>query len=393
MNLTRTIVLILLTFSSVSSFGQTNFIRGYYVTLENDTVHGLIEKRSEVRNNRICVFRADAKAKPVAFLPSEIRAFVLDNTEIYESHPLNSKSATRASGFFNMVLKGKLSLLTYQSRYFVKTPGNAVIEIGKRRIREINQVSGINQDRLDYSGMGTLKALMGDCEQSYNFNLEKEYEEQQPDYRKIFISYHNCINAHFFLPKPVRLNRQADVGITAGAGIYNLEIGSAPDASFKTSNSAFIGVFTSVFLPQLPDRMRIVMSGEYGQAKNYAFYTRNGINNDLFLDYSFIRVPLLLRYGGNRFFIDAGVQGKFLLNPKMQWRREVPLDNTIVTSNVEVGPPASFSGGWVVGAGYRITIGNKDIFASARYSVLSSKGNHTPRFTYMEFTLSSPLRL
>lgn len=37
---------------------QTDFRPGYYTTWENDTVYGLIDYRSEIRNSKICEYRS-----------------------------------------------------------------------------------------------------------------------------------------------------------------------------------------------------------------------------------------------------------------------------------------------------------------------------------------------
>jgi hypothetical protein len=66
---------LLLSLSSLSGFSQTDFRPGYYISLKNDTVYGLIDYRGEIRDSKVCTFRKDENSEPVKFEPKDIKAY------------------------------------------------------------------------------------------------------------------------------------------------------------------------------------------------------------------------------------------------------------------------------------------------------------------------------
>lgn len=66
------------------------FRNGYYITLENDTVYGLIDYRGEVRNSQTCVFKMSEVAEPEKFDPSEIQAYRFTDGKFYISKQINT---------------------------------------------------------------------------------------------------------------------------------------------------------------------------------------------------------------------------------------------------------------------------------------------------------------
>jgi hypothetical protein len=383
----KLIIVVLIFFNVVQAQAQTNFLKGYYINLEGDTVRGYIDYRSETRNFSVCGFKANLTAKPIKLFPDDILGFVISDTDFFERHSFKGRKNETLYGFFNVIMRGKLSLLRFEDRYFVKNDKNEVLEITK------TQTSSNGTIKADFYGLGILKVLMQDCAETNSAFLEAQYNST-PNYTYIFQKYNRCVNSPFIKTKKLKIKPHVDFGLQASLTATNLNFSSTLGlASMDTDFSGGGGVYASVFIPKVNDNLRLMIEATYGRYNQYDYFTDENQSNDLFVKYSMIKLPVFFRISSNKLFFDFGVQNQFILNQDITWRVETTIQNTIFTQNGEVVPLNSASMGILAGAGVQYDLFDRVARTSLRYSqTKSSKHPNQPVYQTLEFIFSLQLK-
>lgn len=388
MRITKVLFFLIFLIGCFNLMAQTNFLKGYYITIKKDTIQGYIDYRSEKRNYQICVFKEDFNDKLRKKLyPQDIVGFSVDNKDFYEKHSFKSKKGEELYGFFKVIVRGNLSLLRYQSRYFAKNLNGEVFEISKRS--EI--LNGKVKE--DYYGLGMLKVLMKDCDQISEEFLRKEYKSN-PDFTRIFLRYNSCIGSIAYKSEKIVIKPHLDLGFQISPTLSKLNLSSPLEsASFDSKLSFGLGGFASIFLPKVDENMRIQFEINYSKYSQYGYFVTDNTNNDLFVDYSYLEVPLFIRYNINRLFIDIGIQNQFILTQDMRWRVETVQQNNVYTSEGKIAPFNSFLNGYLVGFGVRYKLSNYTIRSSIRFSqTKASNDRNNPTFQPGELVFSIQLK-
>jgi hypothetical protein len=89
--MTKKIIIFWLTVTTVSGlcFSQKDYRPGYIITHSFDTIHGLINLRSNYQNCRSCEFKAESNSEPKTFLPHELYGYRIENSKFYISREIN----------------------------------------------------------------------------------------------------------------------------------------------------------------------------------------------------------------------------------------------------------------------------------------------------------------
>lgn len=366
-----------------TSHAQTNFLKGYYLTHQGDTTHGFIEYRFDKRNYHLCVFKSDLNSKPVELQPDEISGYTVNGQDFFITRSFKNKKGEQLNGFFRIVVKGKLSLLRYQSKYYAQTPTGEVYEISKGSVTKGNQV------RDDNYGLGMLNILMKDCTSITETAISAAFNRSQ--FTDLFITYNQCSNSLTGKSSRVKVKPHADLGLVVSATQTTLDATSfGHQLDFEPNTSFSAGGYVSVFVPKVDEKLRFVLEATYITNSYYTYYSTAINNNDFFVDYSAIRVPVLLRYNFGKIFVDAGMQNQFIIDQDQQWRIEaVEQDDRVYTTDGTTTPLKSWSNGWLIGAGVNLPIGNHLVKPSLRYSFINDpREANEPLFQTFELSLA-----
>ncbi|HLF35256.1 MAG TPA: hypothetical protein VI583_13520 [Cyclobacteriaceae bacterium] len=371
---------------NLRSEAQSNFVKGYYITNSLDTVRGYIEVRSGSWNNKKCVFRAELSSRAEKYYAPDIDGYVIDDKEYYESHVYSGRNGQKLNGFFKVLVRGSLSLLYYKTRYFAGILTGEVYEIPKRG--ELTD----EEESANFAWMGVLKLLMKDCDYLSGDFLENEYRSN-PNLAEIFIKYNNCMNSVYFKTRNVKVNPHFGFGLELSPTITKLNLNTDLEgAKFNEKLFFGFGAFTKIFLPKIDENISLIAEAAYNSYRDYAYFSTQQTNNDVWVDFSILRLPILIRYNPNRFFFDAGIQNLVILDQNTRWRVETFQSNTILTSEDQIEPLNKWSAGFLIGAGIRKKFSNYAIGSSLRYSLNQSFGHpNNPVIQSIELLLSFQL--
>ena len=90
---------LLLSISFLSTWAQVNPQEGYIITLQHDTLRGIIDYRAEHRNTRQCDFKKEGTQEFVTYKPGEIESYSIPNANAFYK-TLTTKIDDRDSTIF-----------------------------------------------------------------------------------------------------------------------------------------------------------------------------------------------------------------------------------------------------------------------------------------------------
>lgn len=90
---------------------QQNLREGYVITLQGDTLQGVIDFRTPAMNTKRCVFRQNGATEFTTFLPGEIDSYRFTNNGIYYvSMNISKEKDKREMVFAEYILRGNMNL-------------------------------------------------------------------------------------------------------------------------------------------------------------------------------------------------------------------------------------------------------------------------------------------
>jgi len=406
MRTTNIIILLFCLISPTWVAAQTNYLPGYFVTANSDTVEGLIENRGNVKMSRFIVYKANAGSDPVRVYPENTRSVIIGDKNVLEVYTI-TEGSRQVHAFFEKIIDGRLSLYRYDGkRYFIKKGDEPIREITLSR--EVpDQLPHINKDDLGfgptsrlqtmYKGLGVLRVATRDCPSFSEQFLIDQYATSTVDYTAIVTKYNQCFPEKQVVIESIRIPAHINFGIQGSLNSTQQNFANAEgmtDASFALRFSGAGGLFFSLFHPRFGDNVRLVLEPAYGKYNGYSFFKSGQTVNDLYIRYSYVRVPLLLRYYHKRFFFDGGLSNFFVVNQNQTWRQEISLNNVVATSDRSDYKIKSSFTGVAVGIGRTLEMGGRDVHTSVRFTNIfrsSSAQRNQPSIQWFDLNLAFQL--
>jgi hypothetical protein len=347
--------------------GQTNFLPGYYVRHRSDTVRGLVEYRPGDKMSEVIRFKTAKDSRSVELLPDDVMLVVVQDKNFFEPFSYTPFNEEPFSGFFKKIITGRLFLYRYKDRLFVKKGNDDLREVTKRRKQvDVSLIAN------DYSGFGTLRTLIGDCQSMEEQFLLDNYGTLIGT-KNIVNKYNSCFPEGTNEIIDIEVASHLDIGVQATLNESQLVFSrtSLSNANFDWSPSIGGGVYFSLFTSAMGDNLRFVVEPSFARYSSYSYFQSNQGANDLFIKYSYVRMPILLRYFYKSVFLDLGETNMIVISNHTTWRQESAStggDNVITTAN---GPPYKITTGVLGimgGVGVRAKIAGMPLLTSVRAS-------------------------
>jgi hypothetical protein len=298
------IVFPIVTFFIFNAKAQTDFRSGYYITLENDTVFGLLDYRGEVKNSQTCVFKNDDSSEPQKFNPGEIQSYRFTDGKFYVSKKIETDSVEKTV-FLEFLVDGITNLYFLRDinnyKYFLEDKNGKFLELSNETITE--KVDGKGEiQRKSNRYIGVLHASFADCKeiqpQINNVNLgHKSLINITKDYHNYVCDTEECIVYEKKVqPAKVRFAPVIKSGVAGfhfDKGIFtNYDI--APDFYFGAGmimNTVFPGINEKVSFEFEVDVNQYNFHGSYEEQNASIKETYN-----LYLDLFSIQPTLSAKY-------------------------------------------------------------------------------------------------
>lgn len=176
-HLKQTILFIFFVFSCVTSFAQQNYLNGYIVSLQGDTIKGQIDYKNWEKNPSNIQFKKENSENAKAYSATEINAFgisTLNRTEKYISakvliaHSSEDMETMDTDGIFKdteetlfllQIYDGSYKLYTYKDEkiHFYITEGSQINELKYKKYFDKSKNTIMSSDRYKIQLINLLK--------------------------------------------------------------------------------------------------------------------------------------------------------------------------------------------------------------------------------------------
>lgn len=179
------LIILIITLGYLRVLSQSDFRPGYYITHNNDTIHGLIDYRGDIRNAKICIYKEDKNSDEKKLEPTDIFGYRFVDSKFYISKTVETKDGEEVY-FLEYILNGIADLYFYRNpkdlynHYYIEKEGK-LIELTNKEVAVEVEGRGKALKRTN-KHIGILKAAFADC------------KEVQPQIEKTDLNRKSLIN-------------------------------------------------------------------------------------------------------------------------------------------------------------------------------------------------------
>ena len=141
-----TIILILIA-GLMKASAQTNPQSGYVITLQNDTINGIIDYRTDTKNAHSCMFLADGDSTITEYKPQDIKGYRIKDNGAYYVTKTFPVEGVEKTFFAEFLLSGSVSLYRHRENntdYFYLVDQNGKIAT----LRETGDIPFQREDQI-----------------------------------------------------------------------------------------------------------------------------------------------------------------------------------------------------------------------------------------------------
>jgi hypothetical protein len=340
--------------------GQANYKIGSVITLNNDTLSGLIRDGGGIRNRNMCVFKSDADGQMKKYYPGDIKSYRFQNGNYYYSHEIFFHDEYK-NVFIEVLLEGSVSAY-YDRRnksmaFYIEKGDGKLIGLENKEVSTSPHKSFYNQKSQDATMklyLDTLQSIFKDSKPVLEKLNEVSYQKKDivnitKEYIHLTCKTADCI--HYEKDLATRRNTY---GFFTGAQFSKLSFWSGQTSPVIASIP--VGIYYNIPMPLIDERLSLQVELIY----NYINFKNDDINfadsqKGVELESQTIGVPLLLRYQlpSNKItpYISLGKETAFVFN-----------SSVVVDDNSDLKLHQTQKGGWLFDLGLNYKTNSKISF-------------------------------
>ena len=383
------------------TFSQENYIPGYVIKNNTDTLFGFVDYRNWEYNPDKIKFKTNIENNPISFNPTDITEFEIEgenyvsgiiNIEVsqiqtdklIDDTQINTKVDTT---FLQTLFRGKKSLYYYKNsdgkeNFYIKQNTGFDLLIYKRYLKKQDGKSLITENK---KYLSQLTLYLNDCE-TINSEL-KNTSYKQNSLIKLFQYYYKCSPSDISFQKKIA-KIHTDIGVLAGVSLTSLEFRSDAlaylvEAGYNPSINFSSGIFLDLILPRnqgkwsinneiLFSTYKVVGSYEEYENENYYSVTTTEIG------YSYLKINNLVRFKypiGHLFlFLNGGISNGYSINETNYKKKESKFYTTDrVVEDLALNDSRKYEQSFILGTGVKY-----DRFS---FEIRYEKGNGMSEYT------------
>ena len=300
-------------------FSQENYIPGYVIKNNADTLFGFVDYRNWEKNPDKIKFKTRIENDPITFKPTDITEFKVEG-ELYVSGIINTEITPTETdrltddpqiyikvdtAFLQTLFSGNKSLYYYKNaegreNFYIKQNTEFELLIYKRYLRQQDGKRVISENK---KYLGQLTLYLNDCE-TINSKLENTSYEQT-SLIKLFQYYYGCSPSGISFQKEIE-KIHTEMGGLAGVSLTSLKFRSDAFpylvyADYNSSYNPSVGIFLDLELPRNQGKWSFYnellfttykVKGsyeEYEDENNYSITTTE-------IGYSYLNINTLFRF-------------------------------------------------------------------------------------------------
>ena len=308
----------------ISVYGQSDYRKGFVITLSHDTTSGLVNFRDGGKAFEVCDFKTSPSANATTYTPKDIAGYGFVGDKRFESKNIKIEGGVEVAHFLEVVVHGKVTLYQMRDKYWVQKENADLLPLENNEKEQY--VDGQRVIRYDNKHIATLSMVMADCP-DVTISMRNLRLDKRP-LTKIVNDYNQCIGGSSVVVQEKKPWAEFHIGVAAGANFSALEFTGtesiAGAITGTTKNTApMIGVMVDIVSPRVNERIAVV-TGAYYLPMTYVTESKFNPGSDyLKIKLDQLKVPVGVKYlfKGRRIvpFVNAGMSFTFNVKSNVTW--------------------------------------------------------------------------
>lgn len=300
---------------------QKNYLNGYVLKINGDTLKGFIDFRDWSKNPDNIKFKQNQEDKITKYTPNSIRAFGVKD-EIYISAIVDSEISSQQSGsldfdpkistekdttFIQLIINGQKSLYYYRNRRdndnFYIEMNNELMLLEYKKYFKLHENDKLVKENKRF--IGQLSLYLDDCQELQPKLESATYNKK--DLEKIFLSYYSCVEQELTFHKksePAKIEFGLQAGITntiLNFSKYNNEFKYLEESDYQSSLNPTFGLYLDIIFPKNQGKWSInneLAFTSFAIEGKYEDIRSEGMQTTIYtkMAYSHLKLNNMLRY-------------------------------------------------------------------------------------------------
>lgn len=351
-----------------SGLSAQDYRPGYVVKNDLDSVNGFVAYRSDSKNLLQCVFRETKDGETKSYNPEQLKSFGFHGDKKFRSVTAPQEEGPSKKVFAKQLVFGKMSLYKIRKNFVVQVR-DTLIFLPVPKSKDIKNSEGYWSKR-DKRYVGVLNYLIKDCQLSAD---EASYTEG--DLTNLLLNYNRCKGAAVSLTNHKPLGK-LNFLIFGGYARSEMDMDLFTDVSFSPGYAVLGGIGLELSSPRIFDRLffttEVWYHKSFYQAYEYGPFAGNILHQDIYLDVSYVKIPIGFRYNfhnENTPYVKVGMSLTALNDIEIRtWEEVETPDGTVYGDEKFGGYNVKDPKGIWMAVGYDRTLHRKfKMFAEFRY--------------------------
>lgn len=364
------LILLICFIISVDTFGQNDFRDGYIITLEQDTLRGQVDYRSNVKNYVSCLFKNTNGERE--YFPDQITGFGYVDDRFFSSEVVDG-------WFAEVLVLGEMSLYKFEEKYLIKK-NDELYELEAKAIEEENEAIGTKKDN---RWKGIVTFLINDCMSDYGETI-RTLTLGEKSITRLVLQYNDCKNTNSVVFKANKPWTKFELGAAFGVVHSNIGINEKSvifrhlDNSYNSLNPSF-GLVFKVSFPRLSESLAFQSELHFLKSNYASLIEMDGVPleyHDTFINLNLMSIPLSVKYSLPEkkygLYFQGGINLDFYFNSNARVFSESIFENVVTTFPESQAFEINKSqfGIWA-GAGLRKSLNRYRLDSSIRYTQIT----------------------
>jgi hypothetical protein len=329
MNKKIRLTLILLLIIIGSSYGQNDFRSGFIITLDNDTIQGQMDYRSNSKNYESCIFKGEQGE--IEYYPNQIVGFGYNNDKFFSSQIVEGS-------FVEVLVDGDISLYRSRDKYHIKKDTSF---FDLESIIEEFEIDGKIGTKETSPWRGILTYIISDCLQNPSGHTSSIGLDEK-NLTRLIVKYNKCKGTEFKELKASKPWTKFDFGATLG--ISRSQITTDGSGSFSYLDDSYssidpsIGIIIAISSPRITEKVAFQGELHFMKSSYSSLVKLEGSStqyHDTFIDLTTLSVPISLKYSFPEkkygFYLQGGINYDYHLSSSTRLLSEQVNGNIVNT--------------------------------------------------------------
>ncbi len=283
-------------------FSQNNFIPGYIVTQQGDTLRGFIDYQSSAKS--AFDFRTSADGETKAYGTSDIVGFGIVDGKSFKVKELPFGSG-RSTVFAEVLVRGRANLYRYENNFFIEK--DTVLRALTQSTRDVANKPGEKQGQyqlVQKQYAGILNVLFLDCQGMSNDVMNVKLSER--DLTRITTRYNRCKGESVEATKSGVPSFRVDFTAFAGYDVTSFSFTTTNFQSIRNpeskdvSSGPAIGIGAAFSNPREAERLFATVDVQFSQMTfnqtSQTFLGTTYYDEEYTLKFTKLRLPIGIKY-------------------------------------------------------------------------------------------------